>query len=129
MAPQRKLFRLGSPFGAVNAWAHLGATPRDVSHDRADTLKYTLKCIANLEEKHGGADPVSWRWGDGTPCADVFAADEAKRKHEGLKAKAAALQQLSGAASGSGAARERSRSPRHSQVLPRAAVDGPDRSG
>ena len=64
------------------AWAHLGATPRDLSHDL-------------LEQKHGGADPTRWRWGEGTPFADVFAADEAKRKHESLKAKVAALQQVS----------------------------------
>ena len=51
-------------------------------------------------------------------CADVFAADEAKREHEGLKAKAAARQQLSDGASGSGTTRERSRSPRHAQDLP-----------
>ena len=94
------------------AWVHLGASPRDANQDSADTLTYTLKCIAELEEKHGGADPASWRWGDGTPCADVFAADDAKRKHESLKAKAAALQQVPDGADGSGATRERSRSPR-----------------
>ncbi len=88
------------------AWAHLGATPRDLSHDLADTLK----SITDLEEKHDGADPASWRWGDGTPCADVFAADEAKRKHVDLKAKAAALQQLCSGASSGGATRDRSRS-------------------
>ena len=93
------------------AWAHLGATPRDLSHDLADALR----SIDLLEQKHGGADPTRWRWGEGAPCADVFAADEAKRKHESLKARVAALQQLSDAASGSGATRERSRSPRHSQ--------------
>ena len=97
---------------------HLGATPRDVNQDRADTLIYSLKRIAHLEAEHGGADPASWRWGEGTPCADVFAADEAKREYEGLKAKVAALQQLSDAASGSGATRERSRSPRHSRDMP-----------
>ena len=91
------------------AWVHLGATPRDVNQDRADTLTYSLKRIAHLEAKHGGAD---------TPCADVCAADEAKREYEGLKAKVAALQQLSDAASGSGATRERSRSPRHSRDMP-----------
>ena len=100
------------------AWVHLGATPRDVNQDRADTLTYSLKRSAHLEAKHGGADPASWRWGEGTPCADVFAADEAKREYEGLKAKVAALQQLSDAASGSGATRERSRSPRHSRDMP-----------
>ena len=62
-----------------------------------------------FEEKHGGADPTSWRWGE---------ADEAKRDYEGLKAKAAAPQQLSDAAFGSGATREHSRSPRHSRDLP-----------
>ena len=91
---------------------HLGASPRDANQDSADTLTYTLKFIAELEEKHGGADPASWRWGDGTPCADVFAADDAKRKHDSLKAKAATLQQVSYGAAGTGATRERSRSPR-----------------
>jgi len=97
------------------AWEHIGATPRDVNQDRADKLAYSLKRLADLEAKHGGTDPASWRWGEGTPCADVFAADDAKREYEGLKAKAAALQRLSDAASGSGAARERSRSPRIAQ--------------
>ena len=98
------------------AWAHLGATPRDISGDLADARK----ALADLEEKHGGSDPTKWPWGEGTPCVDVFAADEAKRAHEDLTAKAAALQQLcggaAGSAAGSGAAgsggRERSRSPR-----------------
>ena len=54
----------------------------------------------------------SCQWGDGTPCPDVFAADDAKRKHESLKAKAATLQQVSSGAAGSGATRERTRSPR-----------------
>ena len=95
------------------AWVHLGATPRDINQeDHTATLTDSLKRIAHLEAKHGGADPASWRWGEGTPCADVFAADDAKREHEGLKAKVSALQQLSNAASGSGATRERSRSPR-----------------
>ena len=49
------------------------------------------------------------RWGEGTPCKDVFEADDAKRKHEDLRAKAAALQRLCDA---SGAGRDRSRSPR-----------------
>ena len=97
------------------AWEHIGATPRDVTQDRADKLAYSLKRLADLEAKHGGTDPASWRWGEGTPCADVFAADDAKREYEGLKARAAALQRLSDAASGSGAARERSRSPRIAQ--------------
>ncbi len=93
------------------AWAHLGATPRDLSHDLADALK----SLAALEQKHGGADPAKWRWGEGTPCADVFAADEAKREHEDLSAKAAALRQMCGRlASDGSAARDRSRSPTQS---------------
>ena len=100
------------------AWAHLGATPRDLSHDLAEALR----SIELLEQKHGGADPAQWRWGEGAACADVFAADEAKREHESLKAKVAALQQVSSGASGSGATRERSRSPRHSQDLPTSSV-------
>ena len=106
----------GGPAGCCRDWVHFGASPRDANQDSADTLTYTLKCIAELEEKHGGADPASWRWGDGTPCADVFAADDAKRKHDSLKAKAATLQQVPDGADGSGATRDRSRSPRRSQV-------------
>ena len=94
------------------AWVHLGATPRDVNQDRADTLIYSLKRIAH--SKRSMAAPTL-RAGAG---ADVFAADEAKREYEGLNAKVAALQQLSDAASGSGATRERSRSPRHSRDMP-----------
>ena len=48
----------------------------------------------------------------------AVAADEAKRKHVDLKAKAAALQQLCSGASSGGATRDRSRSPRHSHELP-----------
>ena len=86
-----------------DARAQKTKTPRDVNQDRADTLTYSLKRIAHLEVKH---------------CADVFAADAAKREYEGLTAKVAALQQLSDAASGSGATRERSRSPRRSRDMP-----------
>lgn len=93
------------------ARVHLGATPRDVNQGRADTLTYTPKRIAELGEKHGGADHASWRWGDGTPCSDPFAADDARRKYESLKAKAAALQQVPDGVVGSGARRERSPSP------------------
>ena len=101
------------------AWVHLGASSRlPNQEDHAAALTDSLKRIAHLEAKHGGADPASWRWGEDTPCADVFAADDAKREHEGLKAKVSALQQLSNAASGSGAARERSRSPRLSRDMP-----------
>ena len=90
------------------AWAFLGATPRDLSHDLADALK----SLAALEQKHGGADPAKWRWGEGTHFADVFAADEAKRKHEDLSAKAAALRQMCDRVAPAGsAARDRSRSP------------------
>ena len=89
------------------AWAHLGATPRDLREEFAETSR----AVSDLELNHGGADPAKWCWGEGTPCADVFAADAAKRKYEALKAKLAALQQAS---SGSGTARERSRSPRQS---------------
>ena len=61
--------------------------------------------------------PRSGAGGEGAACADVFAADEAKREHESLKAKVAALKQVAGGASESGAPRERSRSPRQSQDL------------
>ena len=50
------------------AWVHIGATPRDVNQDRADKLAYSLKRLADLEAKHGGTDPASWRWGEGTPA-------------------------------------------------------------
>ena len=104
------------------AWAHLGATPRDLNDDLADARR----ALTNLEEKHGGADPKKWRWGEGTPCTDVFAADEAKRKHEDLIERVAALQRIcdgaAGSAAGSGAAssgnRERSRSPRGAPSAP-----------
>ena len=100
------------------AWAHLGATPRDLSHDLADALR----SLAALEQKHGGADPANWRWGEGTPCADVFAADEAKREHEDLSAKVAALRQMCGRLPSDGsAARDRSRSPTQSGACSSAA--------
>ena len=100
------------------AWAHLGATPRDLSHDLADALR----SLAALEQKHGGADPAKWRWGEGTPCADVLAADEAKREHEDLSAKAAALRQMCGRLPSDGcAARDRSRSPTQSGARSSAA--------
>ena len=99
-----------------HAWAHLGATAQDLSGDLADARK----ALADLEEKHGGSDPTKWPWGDGTPCTDVFAADEAKRRHEDLTERVAGLQRIcdgaAGSAAGGGAAssgsRERSRSPR-----------------
>ena len=72
------------------AWAHLGATPRDVSGDLASTEA----TIRELEAKHGGPDPAQWRWRAGTPCADVFEADEAKRQHEDLLAKLAVFKQF-----------------------------------
>jgi hypothetical protein len=34
--------------------------------------------------RHGASDPSQWKWGAGTACADVFEADEAKRKYEDL---------------------------------------------
>ena len=102
------------------AWAHLGATPRDVNDDLADARK----ALAHLEEKHGGPDPKQWRWGEGTPCTDVFAADEAKRKHEDLIKRVAALQRVCDGATGSArsaastGSRERSRSPRGAPSAP-----------
>ena len=59
------------------AWTHLGATPRDLSAD----LREAECALAHLEEKHGGADPLSWRWGEGHACASVFEADDAKREY------------------------------------------------
>eukprot|EP00975_Prorocentrum_lima_P062511 12886023-Prorocentrum_lima.AAC.1 len=68
--------------------------------------------MTDMEEKHDGADPSKWRWGDGTPCADVFAADEAKRRYEEFAARAAFLRQPCGNAARTGVTRDRSRSPR-----------------
>jgi len=82
------------------AWAHLGATPRDLGHDVAAATA----ALTELEEKHGGPDPKRWRWGPGLPLADVFAADEAAREHTELSDRAEALRSLA-------PARERSRSP------------------
>lgn len=90
------------------AWEHLGAAPRDLSH----YLRDALRSLATLEQKHGGADPAKWRWGEGESCADVFAADEAKREHENLSTRVAAFRQLCDNPPRDGnAARDRSRSP------------------
>ena len=98
------------------AWAHLGATRYDPSMDIANAEKD----IGEMAEKHGNADPAKWKWGAGTPCADIFEADEAKRKHEDLSAKVAAFrafrdesctQSIQSASSDRGT-RDRSRNPR-----------------
>jgi len=62
-------------------WEHLGAAPRDISDD----LARLASAVQELENTHGGADPVAWRWGPGTGLADVFEADDATRKHRDLK--------------------------------------------
>jgi hypothetical protein len=72
------------------AWAHLGATRYDPSTDIASAEVD----IREMEEKHGAADPSQWKWGAGTPCADIFEADDAKRKYENVYAKVAALKVL-----------------------------------
>ena len=99
------------------AWVHIGATPRDMSNDIADVLQ----AIDHMEQKHGGPDPTKWHWGVCTPCADVFAADEAKREHESLKIKVMMLRQMMMTPSsvGVGGARreDRSRSPPPRQSL------------
>ena len=70
------------------AWAHLGAARYDPSTE----ISNAEKDIREMEEKHGAADPSEWNWG--AYCADVFEADEAKRKYEDLSAKVAALKVL-----------------------------------
>jgi hypothetical protein len=67
------------------AWNHLGATPRDLKHACEVRLEKAEKRIANLEQTHGGADPLRWLWGVGEAFPSVFEADEGKREHESLK--------------------------------------------
>ena len=101
------------------AWAHLGATRCDASLD----ITTSEQELREMAEKHGDVDPAKWKWGAGTNCADVFEADEAKRKYEDLSDKVAVFTafrdeistQSIQSASSSGAkeeTRERSRSPR-----------------
>ena len=102
------------------AWVHLGAAPRDVRLEHMlKMLEHMLKRIVDIEEKHGGADPAKWRWGTGTPCVDVFAADDAKRAYEDLKAKYEYIKTKAGSCHSAvasddppprGASRDRSRS-------------------
>lgn len=107
------------------AWISVGASPRALEYNICRRVAKATSAKGELEEKHGSSDPAQWRWGDGTACADVFAADAAKREHEALVASIATLQKLcdditaaEGARSSdqgvseSSAARERSRSPR-----------------
>ncbi len=62
------------------AWAHLGAARRSLNDDLREAECASLR----LQEKHGGADPLEWRWGEGHACASVFEADDAKREHVDL---------------------------------------------
>ena len=107
------------------AWISVGASPRALDYNMCRRVAKATSAKSELEEKHGSSDPAQWRWGDGTACADVFAADAAKREHEALVASIATLQKLCDditaaeearssdqGVSESFAARERSRSPR-----------------
>ena len=69
------------------AWEHFGATTRDHSEE----LTAACEQLARMEDLHGGDDPLKWKWGAGTPCADVHEADTAKWEYEDLEAKIAAL--------------------------------------
>jgi len=92
------------------AWAHLGATRYDPSTEIANAEKD----IRQMEEQYGGGDPARWEWGAGAPCADVFEADEAKRKFDDLSAKVAVFSAFrdEGRIESATPERERSRSPR-----------------
>ena len=90
----------------LRAWEHFGATPRDLREE----LVLTREQLAQMEKLHGGTNPIKWKWGKGTPCADVHAADDAKHKYEALKAKLAAFAPLCDR--GESSQRARSRSPR-----------------
>jgi len=111
------------------AWISLGGSPRALEHNLCRRIAKATLAKSELEEKHGSSDPAQWRWGDGTACADAFAADAAKREHEALMENIATLQKLCDditaaegarssdqAMSESSAPRERSRSPRQERV-------------
>ena len=111
------------------AWISVGASPRGLEYNMCRRVAKATSAKSELEEKHGSSDPAQWRWGGGAACADVFAADAAKREHEALAANIATLQKLCDditAAEGAGpgdqgvsessAARERSRSPRRQRA-------------
>ena len=72
------------------AWEHIGATPRDFGA----SITAAKESLTELEEKHGGPDPKIWKWGVGTPCADVSAADDALRRHRDIAEKIAAYERL-----------------------------------
>ena len=97
------------------AWEHFGAAPRDLTGELAEVHEQ----LVQMEELHGGCDPLKWKWGVGTPCADVHEADAAKWKYEALKDKIAALAPSASSAThsvvragGESSEREHSRSPR-----------------
>jgi len=75
------------------AWAHLGATPRDLSGD----LCKAERALAHLEEKHGCAEPLQWRWGEGHACSNVFEVDVAMREHAHLLSEIHALRRCTAA--------------------------------
>ena len=77
------------------AWVYIGAKPHDIEDQKhTAALEETMKQIAELETLHGSSDPMKWLWGSGTPCADVFEADDAKCKYERLQLKVSALEKL-----------------------------------
>ena len=88
------------------AWEHFGATPRNLCEETAEARQ----TLAAMEARHGGCDPTAWKWGPGTPCVDVHAADEAMGKYRSLRAKVAAYAPL--CERGEASERHRSRSPR-----------------
>ena len=104
----------------VLLWRELERTKQEISEAK-DLLSDPE--MREMAEKHGDVEPAKWKWGAGTPCADVFEADDAKRKYEDLTAKVTVFTafrdesstQSIQAASSSGEkeeTRERSRSPR-----------------
>lgn len=104
------------------AWEHLGATPRDYGA----SITAAKESLAELEEKHGGPDPKIWKWGAGTPCADVSAADDAMRRHRDISEKIAAYERLlqfraekAELGFAIGRSRARSRSPRRENNMPK----------
>ena len=77
----------------IRAWVYIGAKPHDIEEQKhTAALEETMKQIAELETLHGSSDPMKWLWGSGTPCADVFEADDAKCKYERLQLKVSALE-------------------------------------
>ena len=88
------------------AWEYFGATPRNLCEETAEARQ----TLAAMEARHGGCDPTAWKWGPGTPCVDVHAADEAMGMYRSLRAKVAAYAPL--CERGEASESHRSRSPR-----------------